>query len=197
MHELDAELSMIRTATLADLAEIVTIYRDAVLHGAASYEIEPPSPAEFEQRFLAITNADYPFLVAEKDGEILGYAYASAFRDRPAYRFMAEDSIYLRDKAQGKGLGKLLLKRLIEQCRERGFRQLLAVIGDGSETSASVRLHRALNFEPCGVIRGSGYKHGRWLDTYIMQLPLGEGMSTAPDKGSVPEQVYLSRLGPK
>lgn len=171
---------LIRSAEAGDLAAIADIYRESVLNGVASYEIEPPSLDEMRSRFAAITAAGYPYIVAtDAGGDILGYAYASAFRTRPAYRWLVEDSIYLAPAARGRGIGKALLGELIERCTALGFRQMVAVIGGAHP--ASIAVHRSAGFEHGGVMKATGYKHGRWLDTTIMQLPLGEGASTDPD----------------
>lgn len=159
---------------------ITEIYSESVLNGISTYELVPPDLAEITRRFEEITSNGYPFIVGETGDEIVGYAYASAFRTRPAYRFIVENSIYMAPDARGKGLGKQLLLQLIDQCTELGFRQMFAVIG-GPEP-ASVFLHRRCGFEDCGSMRASGYKFGKWLDTKIMQLPLGEGDSTHPDE---------------
>jgi phosphinothricin acetyltransferase len=120
-----------------------------------------------------------PWLVAERDGRVLGYAYANQFRPRPAYRFCLEDSIYLAPQAQGQGVGKLLLAELIARCEARGARQMLAVIGD-SANAGSIGVHRACGFEPAGVLKSAGWKFGRWLDVVLMQRTLGQGDSVAP-----------------
>jgi L-amino acid N-acyltransferase YncA len=180
----------IRDATPADIPAITTIYRDAVLCGTASFELDPPDEAEMLGRFEAIRKQDYPYIVAEEDdGRIAGYAYANAFRTRPAYRWSVEDSVYIDPAAQGRGIGRALLARLIDTTERQGFRQMFAVIG-GSHHAASIRLHEALGFELVGVMKGSGYKHGRWLDTVIMQIGLGDGQSTVPDTENYPGTLY-------
>lgn len=170
----------IRPATAADLDRITDIYADAVTQGTASYELEPPSRAEMGTRFDALVAGGFPYLVAEKDGAVLGYAYAGAFRPRPAYRFIVEDSVYVAPEAKGQGVGLKLMQSLIEAVRTAGFRQIIAVIGDGRPDSASVRLHEKLGFRHSGRLEGSGYKHGRWLDTVFMQLSLNGGASAPP-----------------
>jgi L-amino acid N-acyltransferase YncA len=170
----------IRSARPADLITITEIYRDAVLHGTATYEIDPPDLQEMTRRFHAITSDGFPYIVAELDGAVVGYAYASYFRTRPAYWWSVEDSIYIAPEAKGKGLGKTLLHQLIKDCTALGFRQFIAVIGDGHDTSASVRLHASAGFTHSGTIRGSGFKHGRWLDTVLMQLDMNGGAETLP-----------------
>jgi phosphinothricin acetyltransferase len=169
----------VRAATAADVAAVAAIYRPAVLHGTASFELEPPDEAEMLRRFAAVTEAGYPYFVAEADGRVVGYAYASAYRARPAYRFTVENSVYIAPEAQGKGVGALLLKALIETATAKGYRLMVAVIGD-SRNYASITLHRNAGFTFCGTIHSVGYKLGRWLDSVIMELPLGDGDSTPP-----------------
>lgn len=181
---------MIRTATEADLPHITEIYRDAVLHGTATYELEPPSLAEMRSRYEGLRAKGYPFLVATgEDGIVLGYAYAGPFRARPAYRFIVEDSIYIAPEAKGRGLGMALMRELVEEVRRLGFRQFVAVIGDGTPDSPSVRLHEKLGFRHTGKLEGSGYKHGRWLDTAFMQLEMNGGANQPPDPASWPEKA--------
>jgi L-amino acid N-acyltransferase YncA len=169
----------LRAAVAADAAAITAIYRPAVLHGTASFEVDPPDEAEMLRRLKSVTDAGYPYFVAELDGRVAGYAYANAYRTRPGYRFTVEDSIYIADEAQGKGIGRLLLKALIEASTAKGYRLMVAVIGD-SRNHASITLHRNLGFTFCGTIHSVGYKFGRWLDSVIMELPLGDGDKTAP-----------------
>lgn len=183
-------LIVIRPASGADLPTIAAIYSDAVTTGTASYELEPPSEAEMAARFDALAAGSYPFFVAESPDGILGYAYAGPFRPRRAYRFMVEDSIYLAPSAQGHGIGRLLLSALVEECLRLGFRQMVAVIGDGKRNQASVRLHESLGFRQSGILEGSGFKHGRWLDTVFMQLSLNDGTASPPDPGSLPERNF-------
>jgi len=169
----------VRPATAADVAAIAAIYRPAVLTGTASFELEPPEEAEMRRRFEAITGAGYPYFVAELDGRVVGYAYAGPYRTRPAYRFAVENSVYIAPDAQGRGVGRALLARLVAACTEQGFRLMIAVIGD-SANHASIGLHRRLGFRFCGTIHSVGYKFGRWLDSVVMELPLGEGDRTSP-----------------
>jgi phosphinothricin acetyltransferase len=180
----------IRDATPADLPDITAIYAHAVEHGTASYELEPPSLAEMTQRFEALRSGGFPYIAAQDGEALLGYAYAGAFRPRPAYRFVVEDSIYIDPKAQGRGVGRLLLAELIVRATALGFRQMIAVIGDGRPDSASVRLHERLGFSHSGRLVGSGYKHGRWLDTAFMQLAMNGGTSLPPDAASLPERRF-------
>jgi phosphinothricin acetyltransferase len=182
---------MIRAATAADLGRITEIYSDAVLNGTASYELAPPSLAEMHARFDALRDGGFPYLVATDGSDaIVGYAYAGPFRTRPAYRFIVEDSIYVDPRAKGRGVGFELGRALIEAARQLGFRQLVAVIGDGGADSVSVRLHEKLGFSHSGRLQGSGYKHGRWLDTVFMQLALNGGTSCPPDADSMPERKF-------
>ena len=180
----------IRAALESDLDRITEIYADAVTHGTASYELEPPSRTEMGARFDSLAAGGFPYLVAEKNGTLLGYAYAGAFRPRPAYRFIVEDSVYVAPDAKGQGVGLKLMQALIEACRVAGFRQIIAVIGDGHADSASVRLHEKLGFRHSGRLEGSGYKHGRWLDTVFMQLSLNGGATAPPDPDSLPERKF-------
>ncbi|TJW13708.1 MAG: N-acetyltransferase [Mesorhizobium sp.] len=180
----------IRAAVTADLGQIAEIYADAVIHGTASYELEPPSRAEMGSRFDSLMAGGFPYLVAEKNGIVLGYAYAGPFRPRPAYRFIVEDSVYVAPEAKGQGIGLKLMQGLIEAVQAAGFRQIIAVIGDGHPDSASVRLHEKLGFRHSGRLEGSGYKHGRWLDTVFMQLPMNGGALVPPDPDSLPEQTF-------
>ncbi|KQV35905.1 MULTISPECIES: GNAT family N-acetyltransferase [unclassified Rhizobium] len=179
----------LRDASLSDIPAISAIYRESVLNGVASYEIDPPSEADMAGRFSSIVASGYPYIAAvDADGALLGYAYASAFRTRPAYRFLVEDSIYLAPEARGRGVGKALLTELIARCTALGFRQMVAVIGGAHP--ASVALHRALGFAESGTLKGAGYKHGRWLDTALMQLELGDGLRTEPETGRYPDTLY-------
>lgn len=179
----------LRDATLSDIPAVTNIYRESVLNGVASYEMTPPAEAEMASRFSSIIANGYPYIAAvDPDGVLLGYAYGSAFRTRPAYRFLVEDSIYLAPEARGQGVGKALLAELIRRCTELGFRQMVAVIGGAHP--ASVAVHRAAGFEHGGLMKGTGFKHGRWLDTIIMQLPLGDGLTTDPQTGVYPDTLY-------
>jgi len=169
----------VRAATAADVPAITAIYRPAVLTGTASFELEPPGEEEMLRRFAVIAGGGYPYFVAEIDGRIAGYAYVNAYRMRPAYRFTVEDSIYIAPDMQGQGVGAALLGTLIDTCTTQGFRLMLAVIGDSAQ-SASIRLHRRAGFTFCGTIHSVGHKFGRWLDSVIMELPLGPGDTSAP-----------------
>jgi phosphinothricin acetyltransferase len=180
----------IRPAVAADLDAITEIYADAVTNGTASYELVPPTRAEMAARFEALASGGFPYLAAEIAGRVAGYAYAGPFRPRPAYRFVVENSIYVAPDAKGRGLGRLLLQRLITEAERLGFRQMIAVIGDGHPESASVKLHERMGFRHSGRLEGSGYKHGRWLDTTFMQLPMNGGAHAEPDPESLPERKF-------
>ncbi len=143
---------------------ITSIYAYHVLHGTASFETEPPSLDEMRRRRAELLANSFPYLTAEADGDIAGYAYASAYRPRAAYRDTVENSVYVRPDLIGRGIGTLLLRALIAECEARGLRQMVAVVGDSANV-ASVRLHEALGFRLVGVLRAVGFKHGKWLDT--------------------------------
>ena len=173
----------IRPSTEADLAAITAAYAWNVLHGSGTFELEPPDAAEMARRRAGVQAQGLPWLVAERAGQVLGYAYASPFRPRPAYRFALEDSIYLVPEAQRQGVGRLLLAELLARCEAAGARQMFAVIGD-SANAGSIGVHRACGFEVLGTMRSAGWKFGRWLDVVLMQRPLGPGDATAPDDGA-------------
>ena len=183
-------MATIRKALAGDLPAITDIYADAVLNGTATYELAPPDLAEMTARHAGLTAQGYPYIVAEDAGRLLGYAYAGPFRARPAYRFIVEDSIYLAPAAQGRGVGRTLLARLVDESTRLGFRQMVAVIGDGRPGNASVRLHEAAGFKHSGRLQGAGFKHGRWLDTVFMQLALNGGDTSPPDPDSLPERRF-------
>lgn len=170
---------VIRPATPADIPQITRIYAHAVIHGTASFEIDPPDETEMARRQRTLLDGGYPYLAAERDGAVLGYAYAGAYRPRPAYRFSVENSIYVAPAAQRLGLGRTLLDALIEAAGSRGYRQMVAIIGDSAQTP-SIALHRAAGFRLIGAIEAVGFKHGRWLDTVIMQRALGAGAASPP-----------------
>lgn len=168
----------IRDARDEDAGQVAAIYAHHVLHGSASYDTEPPAVEAIREKIRWVVRSGWPFLVAESGGEVLGYAYATQFRDRAAYRWTAEDSIYVRVDSIGQGVGRTLLKELLERSEAYGFRQMIAVIGGAEE--ASVRLHAALGFREAGRLEAAGWKHGRWLTSVYMQKSLGEGSDTAP-----------------
>jgi L-amino acid N-acyltransferase YncA len=169
----------IRAAQPSDILAITRIYAHAVRHGTASFEIEPPGETEMARRQRVLVDGGHPYLVAEGDGAVLGYAYAGPYRARPAYRWSVEDSVYIAPEAQRRGIGRALLEALIVESERRGFRQMIAVIGDSAQI-ASIELHRALGFRLIGTIASVGFKHGRWLDSVLMQRPLGRGDTSAP-----------------
>ncbi|MBW4090028.1 MAG: N-acetyltransferase [Proteobacteria bacterium] len=169
----------IRPIAADELAAVAAIYAHHVRYGTASFELEPPSEADMRRRHADLAGHGTPFLVATAGADVLGYAYAGPYRPRPAYRNTVENSIYLRPDAIGQGLGTRLLEALIDACAARGFRQMVAVVGD-SANAASVRLHERLGFRPVGVLRSVGYKHGRWLDTVLLQRVLGAGDAAPP-----------------
>jgi L-amino acid N-acyltransferase YncA len=171
---------LIRPTAEHDLPAIAEIYGESVRTGTASFELEPPDVAEMTRRWRELTAKTFPHIVATRDDALLGYAYAGPYRARPAYRFSVEDSIYIAPQAQGAGVGHALLTELIQLCEALEFRQMIAIIGGGTEHPASVRLHAKLGFRQIGVIEGAGFKHGRWLDTLLMQRPLGGGNQTLP-----------------
>ncbi len=171
----------IRPAAAADIPAITTIYAHAVEHGTASFEIEPPDEPEMARRLRTLLENGYPYLVAERAGAgaIAGYAYAGAYRARPAYRWSVEDSIYVAPDLQRQRIGSQLLARLIEEAQRRGFLQMIAVIGDSAQTP-SIAVHAGAGFTHIGTLRAVGFKHGRWLDTVLMQRALGRGAGAPP-----------------
>jgi L-amino acid N-acyltransferase YncA len=171
---------ILRPCAEADLPAVTAIYAHAVATGRASFELEPPDEAEMGRRRAALMAGGHPYLVAERAGMVVGYAYAGPYRTRPAYRGTVETSVYVRPDQAGRGLGRRLLERLITQATAAGFRQMVAVIGD-SHNAASIALHAACGFRPVGVLTSVGWKHGTWLDTVLMQRPLGSGDGTPPE----------------
>ena len=175
---------MVRTATSADAEALAAIYGHAVLHGFGTFETTPPDAAEMERRRTTIQDHGLPFVVAERDGRVLGYAYAGPFRPRPGYRFTVEDSVYVAPDAQGQGVGRAVLAPVIAACEALGLHQIVAVIGD-SGNAASIGLHASLGFEHSGVGRSLGHKHGRWVDIVWMQRALNGGDAGAPTAGGL------------
>lgn len=164
----------------ADLPQIRAIYAHAVLQSTASFELTPPDLAEMTKRLRALVDNGFPYLVAKSsDGTVLGYAYAGAYRPRPAYRFTVENSVYISPDAQGFGLGRALLQAIIDDATTKNFRQMIAVIGD-SKHKASIALHERLGFEHAGVFKSVGWKKECWLDTVLMQRMLGDGATKDP-----------------
>jgi phosphinothricin acetyltransferase len=169
----------IRPSESADVDAITRIYAHAVLTGTATFEIDPPDAAEMACRRRALLDAGYPYVVAVTDERVVGYAYAGPYRTRPAYHWSVEDSIYVAPEFHRRGIGHALLARLIAEAERRGFRQMIAVVGD-SQQVPSIELHRVLGFTLVGTLVSVGFKHGRWLDTVLMQRPLGRGDVTPP-----------------
>jgi L-amino acid N-acyltransferase YncA len=169
----------IRPATLADIPAITRIYAESVLRGTASFELEPPTEHEMTRRMRLLLDGGFPYLAAELGGTVVGYAYAGPYRARPAYRFTVEDSIYIDPAAHRRGVGRALLDGLIAESTSRGFRLMVAVIGD-SEQAPSIELHRAAGFHLVGTFENIGFKFDRWLDSVLMQRALGDGATTKP-----------------
>ncbi len=170
----------IRPAQAADVAEIQSIYAHHVLHGAGTFEEIPPPIEEVHRRYNGIVSRGWSYLVATDATGVIGYAYFSQMRERSAYRYTAEDSIYVRDDVRGQGVGKALVAKLLDEATELGFRQMIAVIGD-SENVGSIGVHASLGFQRAGLLRATGLKFGRWIDTVYMQRALGRGDSDIPD----------------
>ncbi|MGB0632847.1 MAG: GNAT family N-acetyltransferase [Alphaproteobacteria bacterium] len=169
----------IRDAAAADIPVLAEIYAHYVLNSIATFEEVPPDADEMETRFRRVTGGGLPWLVLESAGRVHGYAYAAPYRDRSAYRFLVEDSIYVDPASTGHGYGTALLGALIDRCTALGKRQMIAVIG-GSTTAPSIGLHSRLGFRVAGVVPSAGFKLGKWADTVLMTRPLGEGDTTAP-----------------
>jgi phosphinothricin acetyltransferase len=176
---MDAAPLLIRPSTDADVPRLAVIYGQSVLHGTGTFELDAPDAAEMARRRDAVLAADWPWLVAESTGVVVGFAYAAPFRPRRAYRWCIEDSIYLDAGARGRGVGRALLAELVARCTALGARRMLAVIGD-SANAASIGVHRACGFVPAGVLEACGWKLGRWLDVVMMQRPLGAGDAAPP-----------------
>lgn len=172
----------IRPAAEADLPAITAIYDREVRHGTATFELTPPDLAEMTRRFRALVDGGFPYLAAQLDGKVIGYAYAGPYRPRPAYRFTVENSVYLAPQVHRQGIGSQLLQRLIDDCVTRNYRQMIAVIGD-SANAGSIGLHSRAGFQMIGTHPDVGFKFGRWLDTVMMQRALGEGAATVPTNG--------------
>ncbi len=168
-----------RPAKNADVPAIAAIYAHHVITDTASFELEAPGADEMQRRFQDTVAHGFPYLVAEDGGRVAGYAYASAYRARPAYRYTVEDSVYVDAAHLRRGIGSALLRALIAHCEERRYRQMVAIIG-GSQHAASIALHASLGFERAGVLRDVGRKFERWLDTVLMQRGLGPGSGAPP-----------------
>ena len=173
-------MPLIRASRDEDVAAITAIYTHHVLHGTGTFEIDPPTAQDMAARRADVLAKGLPYLVAEEAGQVLGFAYCNWFKPRPAYRFSAEDSIYVADAARGRGLGRQLLEALAMQAEAAGVRKLLAVIGD-SANAGSIGVHRAAGFTDVGVMRSVGGKFGAWRDIVLMEKPLGAGDTTAPE----------------
>ena len=170
----------IRPSTDQDIPAITAIYAHHVLNGTGTFETTAPTEQDMAARRADVLAKDLPYLVAEEDGRILGFAYCNWFKPRPAYRYSAEDSIYMADGARGRGAGKQLLTALAQEAEAAGVRKLIAVIGD-SANLVSVRVHESIGFTPVGVLKSCGWKFGKWLDVVLMEKPLGVGDSTSPE----------------
>jgi phosphinothricin acetyltransferase len=173
----------IRPCTDADIPAVTTIYQHHVLHGTGTFEIEPPTETDMQSRKADVLSKGLPYLVIEENAEVLGFAYCNWFKPRPAYRFSAEDSIYLSPLATGRGWGRLLLAELMSQAERAGVRKLIAVIGD-SDNVGSIGVHRALGFTSVGVLADCGWKFDRWLDVVLMERAIGQGSRTAASQAS-------------
>lgn len=176
-------MPIIRPSRDQDVAAITDIYAHHVLHGTGTFEIDPPSMADMGQRRAEVLARGLPYLVTEEQGRVLGFAYCNWFKPRPAYRFAAEDSIYMAPGAGGMGLGRALLAELAAAAERAGIRKLIAVIGDSANTG-SIGVHRAVGFTPVGVLASSGWKFNHWLDVVLMEKSLGAGDSTSPTIGA-------------
>ncbi len=174
---------LVRDAAHEDIAAIQAIYAHHIAHGLASFEDTPPDEAEIARRRAAILDLGLPYVVAEVDGRVKGFAYAAPYRPRSAYRYSVEDSVYVAPDAMRLGVGRALLGDLIERCQVLGYRQMVAVIGDSGNTP-SIDLHAKMGFQPAGTIRSVGFKLGRWVDQVNMQRALGEGDDTPPGPGA-------------
>jgi L-amino acid N-acyltransferase YncA len=170
---------VIRGAGPADVPAITRIYAHAVERGTATFEIEPPDEAEMARRLQALLAREFPYLVAEQAGRVVGYAYAGPYRDRRAYDWCVEDTVYVAPEFHRRGIGRDLLSGLVTAAAACGFRQIIGVIGDSANT-ASVAVHAAVGFRLIGTFQAIGHKHGRWLDTVLMQRSLGRGDATPP-----------------
>jgi phosphinothricin acetyltransferase len=170
----------LRASTEQDVPAITAIYGHHVTHGTGTFETTPPTEADMAARRADVLSKGLPYLVAENDGQVLGFAYCQWFKPRPAYRFSAEDSIYLHPDAAGQRIGTKLLTELMKQAEATGLRKLIAVIGD-SANARSIGVHRAVGFRHVGTIQSCGWKFGRWLDIVMMEKSLGDGSRTAPE----------------
>ena len=172
-------MPLIRPSRDEDIAGFTLIYAHHVLHGTGTFEVDPPSVQDMRARRAEVLARGLPWLIAESDNQVSGFAYCNWFKPRPAYRFSAEDSIYLAPHANGQGLGRALLAELATQAERAGVRKLIAVIGDSGNTG-SIGVHRALGFQHVGVLASCGWKFDRWLDVVLMERSLGLGDTTSP-----------------
>jgi L-amino acid N-acyltransferase YncA len=170
---------LIRDATESDITAVQRIYEHYVLNGVATFEEMPPSVEEIVMRYRGIVAAGLPYLVAELDEDVVGYSYATPYRSRPAYRYTIEDSVYVANGLQGRGIGGALLQALVSRCETGPWRQMLAIIGN-SENAGSIALHRSMGFQLVGTFASVGFKLGQWVDTVLMQRVLGAGSSVPP-----------------
>jgi L-amino acid N-acyltransferase YncA len=171
---MDAPVScVVRDSRAEDLAQVQSIYRFHVLHGLASFEEQPPSLEDITRRRRDVLARELPHLVAEANGEVVGYGYAAPYRDRSAYRFTLEDSVYVDHRQTRRGIGRALLDELVRRCERGPWRQMIAIIGD-SDNIPSIALHQRLGFRRVGHLQGVGFKFGRWIDSVLMQRGLGE-----------------------
>jgi phosphinothricin acetyltransferase len=173
-------MPIIRPSQPEDLSAITAIYQHHVLNGTGTFEIEPPSQEDMTARRADVLGKGLPYLVIEENGQVLGFAYCNWFKPRPAYRFSAEDSIYLAPNASGKGWGRLLLAELCRAAEVAGIRKLIAVIGD-SANEGSIGVHKSLGFQSVGVVKSCGWKFNRWLDIVMMEKALGHGDNRSPE----------------
>ncbi len=180
---------IIRTATIADAPALAAIYGHHALHGFGTFEETAPTPEDMAARLKAVTDLGLPYMIAEVDSQIAGFAYASPFRTRTAYRYTVEDSVYIAPGRQGQGVGKALLTAVIAACEPLGVRQIVAMIGD-SENAGSVGVHRACGFAHAGVLTAVGYKAGRWVDVVVMRRALNGGEATPPGSGGIELSGY-------
>jgi L-amino acid N-acyltransferase YncA len=188
------ETLRVRDATEADMAAVQRIYAHHVLHGLATFEEVTPTIEELAARRLSVIQLGLPYLTAESEGQVVGYAYATAYRPRPAYRYTIEDSVYVAHGLGGRGIGSALLRSLITRCETGPWRQLLAVIGDRGN-AASIALHERMGFRLTGTFNAVGFKFGRWVDTVLMQRALGRGATAPPNQTGLEQTPGPGRFG--
>ncbi len=173
----------IRESVDADIPRVTEIYGRSVREETASFELEEPDAREIARRRRALLEAGYPYFVADMNDRVAGFAYAGAFRPRPAYRLTVESAVYVDPDIQRAGVGRLLMQQVITACEALGFRQMIAIVG-GSDHVASIEFHKSLGFDDAGTVKSVGYKHGKWLDTVYLQRPLGAGDATPPESAA-------------